>query len=342
MKNYYKILEIPKTATAEEIKKAYRKLALKWHPDKNQGSRKAEEKFKEVLEAHEVLKDPAQRLKYDHGDLRSVPAFNFQDAFRNFMSRFGFGHSFHKPFEMDGENIKVHLDVTLEEIAKGVDKSVKYERMQRCNSCNGLGGTEVVTCPGCGGTGQAQHTVTNGPQTIINVRWCVQCGGCGKILNQVCKICNGSGRIKNLSTVKLDILPGAENGSFVKVEDGGNYGIHGGRAGYLFVVVREKPHDKFMRDKNNLICVREINVVDAILGGECEIDGLFDRIKLKIPLGTQHGQSLSIKGYGLPSPTGQGFGDLIVLIHLHVPNKISDEDKKAIGELRSCKSLDPG
>ncbi len=341
MKNYYDILEISRTATAKEIKTAYRAHALKWHPDKNPGSRAAEDKFKEILEAYEVLKDPAKRLRYDNGSLEST-GFNFQDALRDFMSKFGFGHSFRREsFEMDGESIRIHLDITLEEIAAGTNKSIKYKKMQRCSSCNGLGGSEIVKCPECDGVGQIQLVDTNGFRTVINVRPCDKCLGTGKIFNLPCRTCSGSGRVEGFSTVKLNVPSGVEDGNFVKVKNEGNCGIRGGHPGHLYVAIREKPHDRFVRSRNDLVCAHRVSVIVAILGGECEINGLFERIKLKIPPGTQHGQSLSIKGYGLPSSTGKELGDLIVSIQLYVPDKVADEDREAINKLRSCKSLNP-
>lgn len=342
MKNYYDILGISKIATAKEIKTAYRALALKWHPDINPNNKDAENRFKEILEAYEVLSNPANRMKYDNGSLRST-GFSFQDVFRDFMFKFGFGHSFRKnPFTTDGESVRVHLDITLEEIAKGIDKFIRYEKMQHCSSCNGLGGTEIIECPNCNGMGQTQHIDTNRSQTIVSIRSCDRCYGTGKILNILCEICNGSGRIEGFSTIKLSVPCGAENGNFVKVENGGNCGIHGGHSGHLYVIIREKPHNRFMRDKSNLICTHKINVISAILGGECKIKGLFETIKLKILPGTQHNQSLSIKGYGLPNSTGKNVGDLIVLIQLYVPDKVTNKDRDIISKLRSCESLNPG
>lgn len=352
-RDYYEVLEVSKTATSDEIKKAYRKLAVKYHPDKNPGNKDAEEKFKEATEAYEVLIDDKKRKAYDqfgHAGVDNMggPTFDpsafsdlggifdgFSDIFEGlFGGGFSSGrgrsssHATHR-----GSDLQYNLTVDFIDAVYGKKFDISYSRDVACSACSGTGGegnSKRVTCPVCNGRGQIRRS--SGFMTIAQT--CSRCGGDGSIIEKPCKKCSGRGTEKKRQTVKVSIPAGIEDSKRIVLPSLGNAGQNGGATGDLYIFVRVKPHDIFEKDGRNLYCALPISFLQAILGAEVNIDGLKNnRIKVNIPAGTQHGDLIKVVGEGVGESDGYKKGDLYVKVQVKTPKKLSGKAKKLLEEL---------
>ncbi len=346
-KDYYKILGVSRNATPEEIKKAYRRLALKYHPDRNPGDKEAEEKFKEAAEAYSVLIDPEKRRIYDQYGVSGLRGEGFtgfsgfdSSIFREFEDILGdifgdFGFDFfgrrtrrrYRP--QRGRDLWLELEITLEEAYSGTTKEVTLIRADFCPECQGTGlkpGTRKVSCPACGGMGEIRYH--QGFFTFS--RTCSHCQGTGEIIEYPCSECGGSGRIKRKEKLKVKIPPGVDNGTKLKLRGEGEVGdLHGGR-GDLYITIRIKKHEIFSRKGDDLYCEKEISMVKAALGGTIKIQTLDGEEKIKIPGGTQPGDVFRIKGKGMRSLEGHRRGDLYVKIKVIIPRNLSKEEKELL------------
>ena len=368
-RDYYEVLGVAKTATPEELKKAYRKLAIKYHPDKNPGNKEAEEKFKEAAEAYDVLSDPEKRQKYDQfghnmgpqgfpggGGGFSAGGFTMEDIFSQFGDIFG-GHG---GFDMGGfgsaaggrprkrqrrgDDLRITLKLTLEDIAKGVSKTLKLRAFAKCDHCNGTGakdGTAFVTCPTCHGSG----TVMRNQQTIFGMSQsaavCPECNGDGKIIKENCTYCNGTGVQHKEQVVSFNIPAGVADGMTLTVKGKGNAPMHGGVNGDLLVVIEEIKHPELIRDGNDVVYNLMLDFPTAALGGTVEVPTIGGRARLKIAPGTQPGKILRLRGKGLPSTEGYGTGDELVNVMVYVPETLDNEERAAIEKLSDKPDMKP-
>jgi molecular chaperone DnaJ len=337
-KDYYKILEVDRSASQDDIKKSYRKLALKYHPDKNDGDKIAEEKFKEISDAYSILSDPDKKSQYDRfgsvGENNSGGGnpFNMDDLFSQFGDIFGRRNG---PQQRRGSDLRVKVNVTLNDIIFGCTKKIKYTRHDKCNVCSGKGGEELTTCLPCQGTGH-RSVVQNTPfGTIRQSAVCNHCGGSGKSVKNPCKSCSGNGTQVKQETVDIEIPKGAINGSFMSMPQYGNC-IRGGVPGDLQIVVEEIPDPFFKREELNLIYDENVSIVDAILGSEKTLKIPHGQeIKFGINPGTTHGKLLRISGKGIPDVHYPGHtGDLFIRVNLKVPKTVSNEEKELLQHLK--------
>jgi molecular chaperone DnaJ len=352
-RDYYDILGIGREAGEDEIKKAYRKLAVKYHPDKNPGDKAAEESFKEATEAYEVLKDPQKRQIYDHygreglrgggfgQGFNGFGGFDLADALRAFMrdfggfggldDLFGFGSSRSaRTGPARGQDLQAKLPLTLEEIAEGVEKSLKVKRFVNCENCRGSGaepGSRPARCPTCGGQGQVRRVSRTLFGQFVNVQACPNCGGSGEIIQSKCKKCGGSGLEQTLTRIKVKIPAGVAAGNYLTVRGSGNFGPHGGPPGDVLVVIDEKEHEYFTRRGDDIVYELPISISQAVLGAEIDIPVLGGTDKLKIPSGTQSGKIFMVKNKGIPHLNGYGRGNQLVRVTVWIPTKLSDEEK---------------
>ncbi len=362
-KDYYDILGVGRDASADDIKKAYRALAFKYHPDKNPGDAEAEEKFKEATEAHEVLSDPDKRAQYDQfGSAAFSQAggagpqgfggagfqgMDLNDALNAFMRTFGdsgleglfgFGGGRQRgPTVRRGSNVRVRLKLTLEEIAKGVKKKIKVAKLTRCDECGGSGakpGTSPKTCTTCGGSGQVRSQKSMGLfGTFMNVSPCSACGGTGEVIDEPCAKCVGKGLVRAKETVEIDVPAGVSTGNYLPMQGAGNAGPRGGPPGDLIVMMEEVQHQAFERHGDDIIVEMPVSISTAALGGQVTVPTLGGKAKLKIPAGTQSGQVLKMRGKGIPHLRGRGTGDELVLVKVWVPKRPSSEEKRLLKEL---------
>lgn len=353
-RDYYEVLGVQKDASAEDIKKAYRQLALKYHPDRNPGDKNAEEKFKEAAEAYEVLSDPQKRSRYDQfghagmsgNGFSDFGGMNMQDIFSHMGSIFedlgiggfsGFGGGFGggRNRVQKGSNIRIKVKMTLEDIAKGVEKNIKVQKNIVCNECHGTGAKSadaIKTCPTCHGRG----IVTRVQQSIFGQMQmqseCPNCHGTGKIITNKCSHCGGNGVVKGEDIINVKIPAGVSDGMQLSIRGKGN-AIGGGEPGDLLVLVEEEKHSRFERDGNNIYEEFNISFPLAVLGGTVEIPLLEGKAKVKIAPGTQSSTLLRLNGKGLPDLRGYGQGDLIVNINVVVPKRITKEEKAMIEKM---------
>ena len=368
-KDYYEVLGVAKGASADEIKKAYRKLAVKYHPDKNPGDKAAEEKFKEAAEAYSILSDPEKKARYDQfghagvegagpdfsggfGDLNDILNDLFGGAFGGGFGGFsgfgGFGggrggqrqQRVHR-----GRDIRVRVKLTLEEIAKGVEKEISIEKSVPCSECGGKGAVnsaDIKTCPACNGTGQVQRIVNSFLGQTVSYSTCQQCGGEGKIISNPCRSCGGTGLVRKRETIRVKIPAGVEAGMQLTLQGQGHAAKNNGINGDLLVVIEEQEHPEFKREGNNLFHTHIISLPDAILGAEIEVPVIDGKQKIKVEPGTQSGTVVKLKGRGLPTVNGYGgTGDLYVKIAVWIPKKLDKDDKAAIEALRNRPSFKP-
>ncbi|HEU5071768.1 MAG TPA: molecular chaperone DnaJ [Verrucomicrobiae bacterium] len=350
-RDYYEILGVNRSASDEEIKKAYRKLAVKYHPDKNPGDKVAEEKFKELGEAYEALSDPQKRAAYDqYGHSAFDPrtrasrgAGGFHDPFDIFREVFGgggggsifdefFGGGRSDPSQPQrGDDLRFDLEITLEEAAHGCEKEISIPRADRCDTCRGSGGEEgskIKTCPTCGGRGQV--LTSRGIFSIAQT--CPACEGAGRVIEKPCRACRGSGRREKLTKINLRIPAGVDTGARLRSSGNGDAGLRGGPPGDLYVVLRLKPHDVFHRDGDDLLCEVPISFVQAALGSEVEVPTLEGAATVKIPPGTQPGTIFRLKARGVKNLQGYGHGDLHVRVNVEVPTRLNAEQKQKLEE----------
>lgn len=364
-KDYYEILEVSKNATADEIKKAYRKKALKYHPDKNQGDKAAEEKFKEAAEAYEVLSNAEKRQRYDqfgHAGVGGAAGGGFgggmsmDDIFSHFGDIFGGGFGGFSGFGgfggssrggrrvNKGSNLRVKVKLTLEEIANGAEKKIKVKKYVECKSCRGTGAansSSYSTCSTCHGSGQVtriSNTILGQMQTSST---CPHCGGEGKIITNKCAACAGEGIVKDEEVISLNIPAGVEEGMQLSVSGKGNAARRGGINGDLLVLIEEEKHPELIRDGHNLIYNLHVGIADAILGAPVEIPTVEGKVKVKVEPGTQPGKILRLRGKGLPEVNSYGRGDLLVQIQVFIPKNISREDRKLVEKMQNSESFKP-
>ena len=343
-KDYYDILGVSKSVSSDELKKAYRKLAIQWHPDKNKDNPEAENKFKEISEAYEVLSDSGKREKYgqfghaafQQGGRAQHSGFNPFDIFNSafgggggFDEFFGGGPRGHHDVSLRGESLRVGVEVTLKEVINGTNREIRYERNDKCNKCNGTGETNQTRyqqCHQCAGRG---HVVRN--MGIMQMQQtCPVCQGTGEMVTNPCGKCHGQRVSRVKSTVKVSVPRGANDGTQLKVNGKGNAPQHGHTYGDLFVVVRIKKDSKFTREGDNIITKRTIDFTKAILGGEEIIPSLHGRVSIKIPSGTQPGTYLKVTEHGTPNLRTGHLGDMIVIVEVEIPKKLSEKQKTVL------------
>ncbi len=356
-RDYYEVLGVSKTATEDELKKAYRKLARKYHPDLNKDDPQAADKFKEVNEAYSVLSDAQKRAAYDQyghaafqqggGGAGGNPFGGFQgfsgsfggegmdDIFNMFFGGAGRGGARRQADNgpRQGSDLRMDMQITFEEAAFGTEKKVRLNREEECETCHGSGsaaGYSPETCPDCHGTGEIRVTQNSLFGQVVNVRTCPRCHGTGKIVTHPCKDCHGTGRVKKKRTLTVKIPAGVDNGSRLRVSGEGEAGIRGGRAGDLYVYLYVKPHKFFDRDGTTVSCEVPISIVQATLGAEIEVPTLYGKVSVKVPEGTQPGRVLRLRDKGIPSlRTGQK-GDEMIRLKVVIPTGLSDAQKDAL------------
>lgn len=365
-KDYYEVLGVDRSASADDIKKAYRKLAIKYHPDKNPGNKEAEEKFKEAAEAYSVLSDAEKKARYDQfghagvegagpdfsggfGNLNDILNDLFGGAFGGGFGGFsgfgGFGGGTRQQRVSRGRDIRVRVKLTLEEIANGVEKEISIEKSVPCTECSGKGAknsSDIKTCPACNGTGEVQRVTNSFLGQTITRSTCQQCNGKGKIISNPCRNCSGSGLVRKRETIKVRIPAGVEAGMQLTLQGQGHAAKNNGINGDLLIVIEEQEHPNLKREGNNLYYTKIISVPDAILGSETEIPCLDGNYRIKVEPGTQSGKVVRLRGRGLPSVNGYGgIGDMYVKFAVWIPKKLDKEDKALIESLRGKESFKP-
>ena len=362
-RDYYEVLEVEKTASVEEIKKAYRKKAIQYHPDKNPGDKVAEEKFKEAAEAYDVLSNADKRARYDqfgHAGMSGAAGnggpfggfsegMSMDDIFSMFGGGFsgfggGFGGGSSQRPRFRGSDLRVKVKLNLKEISTGVEKKFKLKKYVTCDHCHGSGaegngGSE--TCSTCKGSG----TVIRNQQTILGTMQtratCPTCGGEGKIIKNKCKVCAGEGIVYGEEVVSVNIPKGVMEGMQLSMSGKGNAGKHNGVPGDLLILVEEEQDKELIRDENDLIYNLLLSFPTAALGGAVEIPTIDGKVKVKIESGTQPGKVLRLRGKGLPSVNGYGTGDLLVNVSVYVPEALNKDEKKALEEMESSDNFKP-
>lgn len=353
-RDYYEVLGVSKTATQDELKKAYRKLARKYHPDLNKDNPEAAEKFKECNEAYSVLSDDQKRAQYDQfghaafenggmgggggfggaGGFGGFGGSGMEDIFDMFFGgQGGRGGSRAKAGPQRGADLRFDLEISFEEAAFGLEKEINLYRDEVCDHCHGEGaepGSKVETCPECNGSGYVRFTQNTMFGQMVNERPCSRCKGEGKIISEPCRECHGKGTVKRNKKLKVKIPAGVDNGSRLRVSGEGEAGAKGGPSGDLYVYLYVKPHKFFERDGTTVLCEVPINIVQATLGADIKVPTLDGQVTMKIPEGTQPGKVLRIKGKGIPSLRNGSRGDQLVRIKVVVPTKLSDKQKDAL------------
>ena len=369
-RDYYEILGVSKGASQDEIKKAYRKVAMQYHPDRNPGDKTAEEKFKEAAEAYEILSDSDKRAQYDRfghqafgpgrsgaGGGYSGGGMNMDDIFSQFGDIFGDDNPFGSFFGgsnrrssgsrargQRGSNLRVKLKLNFEEIAKGAQKTIKVKKYVPCNTCGGSGAKDknsVQTCGTCGGSGQVrrvQNTFLGQMQTVTT---CPTCNGEGSTVTHKCTACKGDGRVYGEETVTIDIPAGVQEGMQLSLSGRGNAGERGGSAGDLIVLIEEEPHPQLHRDGLNVAYDLHISIPDAVFGTQVEVPTIDGRAKIKIPPGTQSGKIFRLKGKGFPNVNSYEKGDQLIQVNVWTPQHVSDEEKRMLEKLQASENFKP-
>jgi molecular chaperone DnaJ len=348
-RDYYEILGITRSATDVEIKSAYRKLAMKYHPDRNPGNQVAEEKFKEAAEAYAILADTEKRSLYDRFGHAGVSASagagggfdpsvftGFEDILGGLGDIFGFGDLFgsgrRRGGPQRGADLRYDLEIAFEESARGAETTVQIPRQETCETCHGSGaahGSSPTQCPQCRGQGQVRFQ--QGFFTVA--RTCPQCRGAGKVVSNPCKTCQGAGRVTKERKITVKIPPGIAAGQQLRLHCEGESGAAGGPAGHLYVVVHVHEHEFFRRDGNNLFCEVPVNFTTVALGGEIQVPTLDGSDTIKIPEGTQTGTTLRLRGKGMPDVNGRGRGDLFATVQVQTPKRLSKEQRGLLEQL---------
>ena len=349
-RDYYEVLGVSRGASEDEIKKAYKKMARKYHPDLNPGDKTAEEKFKEVNEAYEVLSDADKKARYDqYGHAGVDPNFgaggfgggfdgsfdfgDLGDIFGSFFGGFGGARRTNPNAPQRGESIRMSLAISFEEAAFGCEKAVTVERYENCETCHGSGcapGTSPEVCPDCHGTGTVQVRRQTPMGVFATSSPCPKCGGKGRIIHQPCKDCRGSGMVRKKKTIQASIPAGIDNGQTISIRGQGNAGKNGGPAGDLLITITVRPHELFRREGTSVLCEAPITFTQAVLGAELEIPTIDGKVKYTLPEGTQSGTTFRLKGKGIPSINGRGRGDQYVTVYIETPKNLNKEQKEAL------------
>jgi molecular chaperone DnaJ len=361
-RDYYEVLGVTKGASRDEIKKAYRKQALKFHPDKNPGDKDAEEKFKEAAEAYEVLSNDEKRARYDQFGHAGMNGGGFGGGFSGGMtmedifSSFGdiFGDAFGGAFGSrrggrsrgvnKGSNLRLKVKLTLEEFAQGAEKRIKVNKYVTCTACHGSGAAsdhDVTTCSACKGTGHTTRVMNTILGQMQTTSPCNVCGGEGKVITKKCPKCYGEGIVQAEEVIPLSIPAGLSAGMQLSVTGKGNAARRGGINGDLIVVIDEEPHDELIREGNDLIYNLFISIPDAILGANVEVPTIEGKVRIKIDAGTQGGKILRLRGKGLPDVNGYGKGDLLVNVNVWIPKTLTKEELKTFEQLRNSSTFTP-
>lgn len=349
-KDYYSILGLDRNASDEDIKKAFRKLALQYHPDRNPGDKSSEEKFKEINEAYQVLSDPEKKSQYDQfgtTDFNGQGGFGGFDFGGGFQDFGGFGDIFETIFgggfggfsggksnrPQRGADLQYTLNLTFEEAAFGATKEIEINRSEECKKCNGTGakpGTRPITCDKCGGTGQVRISRRTGFGNFTSVTTCDKCGGKGTIIREPCLDCHGSGRVKRKRKITIKVPAGVDNGNTIPLRGEGEPGTRGGDYGDLYVNINVMPHKIFKRDGFDVICEIPVSFPQATLGAEIDVPTIDGLVKYAIPEGTQSGTIFRLKGKGIPKIRGYGRGDEIIRIIVEVPKRLNEKQKELL------------
>ena len=355
-RDYYEVLGVEKNASEAEIKKAYRKLAMKYHPDQNPGDKTAEEKFKEVNEAYEVLSDADKKARYDQYGFAGVdPNFNpaagagfggfggggfgfgdFSDIFGDFFGGGGGGASARRNAPSKGQNVVVEIDLSFEEAAFGCEREITYSRIEGCPSCHGSGcrdGAQPETCSYCGGSGTVRTQQNFMGMTMQSNQQCPKCGGTGKIIKEPCTTCKGKGKVRRSRRIKVDIPAGIDDGQTISLRGLGNAGRNGGPAGDLLVTVSVRSHPQFEREGTSILYELPVSIVQASLGAEVEVPTIDGKVKYTVPEGTQSGTVFRLRGKGVPYLHGGGRGDQFVTVRVVTPKNLTVEQKDLLRKL---------
>lgn len=364
MSDYYQLLGVSREASSEEIKKAYRKLALEYHPDRNQGSKEAEARFKEVTEAYEVLRDSEKRAMYDRygkqgvrgaGGGAGAAGFDFSDAIDVFMRDFGGFAGFEEMFGVrgargqrassrKGQTVRIRLPLTLAEVATGVTKTVKVALLDECDACAGTGakaGTHPQPCSTCGGTGEERHVQRSVFGQFVSVQPCRTCGGEGRVIAEPCSKCSGEGRVRSEKSVEVEVPAGVTSENFLTLRGRGSIGPRGGVRGDLVVLLEVQDDPRFVRDGPHLIHELPITFTQAALGAEVEVPTIDGTARVTIPAGIQSGERLSLKELGLPELNGTVRGDQIIKVRVWTPHDLTSEQEDLLRQLAEIESQAP-
>ncbi|HQY21079.1 MAG TPA: molecular chaperone DnaJ [Ignavibacteria bacterium] len=366
-RDYYEILSVSRTSTTDEIKTSYRKLAMKYHPDRNPNDNEAEEKFKELAEAYEILSNTGKRQRYDqfgHQGINGGGSQGFSDIndiFSQFGDIFGGrsggsggsifdeffgggGGSSRRQNNNRGSDLKIALKLSLEEIADGVEKTVSLKKLKTCTTCNGTGAKGekgYSNCTHCNGSGEVRHVSRSIFGQVVNVSMCTYCSGEGRIIKEKCSDCHGEGLKKEETKIKLDVPAGVQEGNYIPLRGQGNAGKRGGQNGDLLVFIEEEEHKYFVRDEDDIYYDLEISIVDAVVGADLVVPTLNGKVKLTVDPGTQSGSFLRMKGKGIKTLNGYGRGDEIIRINVHIPKKINSDEKKILNDLSRSENFKP-
>ncbi len=355
-KDYYEVLGVPRGASEEEIKKAFRRLARQYHPDMNPGDKGAEEKFKEIGEAYSVLSDAEKRSRYDQFGSADGPGAGFggqgpfgggQNPFGDIGDIFdaffggggGGGGAARRTGPARGEDLRVDVELTLEDCFHGVERELRVQRQEACEACHGTGGKDgqqPTRCTRCGGSGQVQQARDTAFGRFVTARPCPTCHGAGQTVAEACPVCRGSGRQRRSRTLKVRIPPGVGDGARVRISGEGEPGQRGGPPGDLYVFVRERPHERFSRQDTELHVDLAIGFPEAALGDEYDLKGIDGPVKVKVGEGTQPGQEIRLRGRGMPHLRGGGRGDLVVHVVVQVPKRLTSEERELLQRLRDA------
>ncbi len=364
MSDYYERLGVSRDASTEEVKKAYRKLALKYHPDRNEGSKEAEAKFREVTEAYEVLRDSEKRATYDRfGEqgLRSSPGgpgfggFDFSDAIEVFMRDFGGFAGFEEIFggrragggmrdAGKGQTLKVRVPLILKDVADGVTKKIRVALLDECETCGGSGakpGSNPVPCKNCGGSGEERQVQRSVFGQFVSVAPCRVCGGEGRTIDESCGQCRGDGRLRHEKEIDVEVPAGVSSENFLTLRGQGNAGPRGGPKGDIIVLLEVQDDPRFKRDGENLLHELPVTFTQAALGDQVEVPTVSGSVRLTVPAGIQSGEVLRLRGQGLPGLHGRGRGDQLVRVRLWTPQKLNRDQERAFEELKELEDSPP-